>query len=282
MKSVKCPECGFVGWADAERCKKCGVLRMPDSGPEMVGSSYQSTPDYPQYQGGHRGYPQRNLKTGLAVASLVIGIVDVFTLGMLGVGVIAGIVLAIVALNKAKQNPHEYGGQSLATTGLVLSIVSAVIIVPIGIVAAIAIPNLLASRRAANESATIRSLMEIHSAEATYQATRGNGSFGTLDQLAAEQLITPELASGRQHGYRFTIEIKTAAYVEPQGFQAVGVPLTYGNTGVRSFYIDETGVIRGANNRGAVATELDAPLNVDGYSSSSPPSTRYSYDYRGN
>jgi type II secretory pathway pseudopilin PulG len=275
MKSVKCPECGFVGWADAEHCKKCGVARTPD----LTGDSPEFPQSYQAYQYATGGYSQRKLKKGLATASLVIGILDFFTLGMLGVGVVAGIMLAVVALNKAKQNPMEYGGQGLAVAGLVTSIVSAFIIVPIGIVAAIAIPNLLASRRAANEGSSIRALRTIHSAQMTYQATRGNGAFGTLEQLGTDGLITQDLANGLRNGYRFTVEIRSARSNESAGFQAVGVPLTYGDTGIRSFYIDETGVIRGGDNRGAVATELDDPLNANGYSSSSPP-RNYNYDSR--
>lgn len=277
MKSVKCPGCGFVGWADTEHCKKCGALREPNP----TGVTQQSQPAFLQYQTGDQGYSQEKLKKGLAIASLVIGIVDLFTLGLLGVGAIVGITLAIVAMNKAKQNPNEYGGRGMAMAGLVTSIVSVliiVIIVPIGMVAAIAVPNLLASRRAANEGASIAALRTLHSAEATYQATSGAGAYGTLDQLAADGLINPELATGVRHGYKFTVDIRAGGYNEPGGFQAVGVPLTYGNTGIRSFYIDETGVIRAGDNRGAEATASDAPLNSNGYSSSSPPSDRNSYN----
>src|SRR5258708_37560781 len=54
-----------------------------------------------------------------------------------------------------------------------------VVVIIIAIVAAIAIPNLLASRRAANEASAISSLRTIHSAEATYQATiGGNVNYG--------------------------------------------------------------------------------------------------------
>lgn len=276
MKSIKCPECGFVGWADTEHCKKCGAARVPG----LASDSQQSQPNFLQYQAGDRAYSPDKLKKGLAIASLVIGIVDLFTLGLLGVGAIVGTTLAIVALVRASRNPYAYGGKGMATAGLITSILSVVIIVPIGIVAAIAIPNLLASRRAANEGASIAALRSLHSAEATYQATTGNGAFGTLDQLAADGLISPELATGVRHGYKFTIDIRAAGRNEPGGFQVVGVPLTYRNTGIRSFYVDETGVIRAADNRGAVATELDPPLDTNDYSSSSPRSDRNSYDAR--
>lgn len=274
MKSVKCPECGFVGWADAERCKKCGVLRMPDPS----GDAYESPSNYDYYQPGDQYYSEGKLKKGLAVTSLVIGIVDMFTLGLLGVGSVVGITLSIIALSKAKRNPHEYGGQGLATAGLVMSILSAVIVVPLGIVAGIAVPNLLASRRAANEATSMSALRTIHSAQATYQATRGAGQFGTLEELVAEELVSPVLVSGSYYGYKFTVKVKEVDYGDEPGFEAVAVPETYGSSGVRSFYVDETGVMRAANNRGAMATVDDSPLD-EGYLSNGPPSR---YEYRPN
>ena len=273
MKSVKCPECGFVGWADAERCKRCGVIRLPDP----AGDAYEPTQHYP-YQASNP-YSGK-LKTGLAVTALVIGIVDLFTLGLLGLGAIVGIVISIVALSKAKRNPQEYGGQGMATAGLVMSILSAAMIVPLGIVAGIAIPNLLASRRAANEGATLSTLRRIQSAQDTYQATTGEGQFGTLEQLVSARLVNPALADGKNYGYKFTVKVKEVDYADQPGFEAVAVPETYGSSGIRSFYVDETGVIRAADNRGAMATALDNPLDNESYSStSSPPLRRDVRDY---
>ncbi|HEV7472648.1 MAG TPA: DUF2950 family protein [Pyrinomonadaceae bacterium] len=278
MKSVKCPECGFVGWADAERCKKCGVLRLPDP----AGDSYQPPQAYRDYQPSYQGNSNQELKKGLAVASLVIGILSLFTFGILGLGAVTGTILAAIALSKAKRNPHVYGGGGLATAGLITNILSVVMIVPIGIVAAIAIPNLLASRRAANEGASIATLRRIHAAEATYQATRGNGAFGTLDQLtdssATEPLLDPGLATGLRSGYKFTVETRIGDDVSPAGFRVAAVPVEYGNTGIRSFYVDETGVIRGENNRGAQATEESPPLDQDRYSPGLPSRPQYRSD----
>ena len=52
-----------------------------------------------------------------------------------------------------------------------------IVVVIIGIIAAIAIPNLLASRRSANEASAISTLRSYHGAQATYQATTGQGNF---------------------------------------------------------------------------------------------------------
>jgi type II secretory pathway pseudopilin PulG len=275
MKSIKCPECGFVGWADVERCKKCGVIRLADP----AGEDQMSSPSYRDYQPAYPRYSTEGQKKGLAVASLVLGIVGFFTLGVLGVGAVIGTILAIVAMKRAKREPEEYGGGGVAIAGLVTNILCLATMIPVLLIAAIAIPNLLAARRAANEGSSIATLRSIHSAQATYQATRGNGSYGTLEQLtdnaAGEALLSPELADGTRNGYRFTVELNTSRYDNAAGFQVNAVPLEYGKTGNRSFYVDETGVIRGENNRGAVASELSPPLDDDSFASR--PSQRRSY-----
>ena len=265
MKSQKCPACGFVGWADTENCKRCGVviISSPNSQP------FQTPETYGARQPSYRTNSSGKLKKGLAVFALVLGILNMPTAGFLGVGAIVGIVLAVVALSRIKANPYVYGGKELAIAGLITSILSVVMIVPILIVAAIAIPNLLASRRAANEGATINALRKIHEAEATYQATRGNGAFGTLDQLAAENLIDSELASGVRFGYKISIETTAPVPNRLGEFHAVGIPVTYGSSGRKSFYIDESGVMRAEDNFGKEATELAPPLRDSRYSSSS-------------
>src|SRR5258707_12608417 len=78
-----------------------------------------------------------------------------------------------------------------------------IVVAIIGIIAAIAIPNLLAARRAANEGSAQQSLRTIHSSEATYQATTGNGDFTDLTGLGNGSLIDAVLASGGKSGYKF-------------------------------------------------------------------------------
>ena len=201
-------------------------------------------------------------KKGLAIAALVLGIIGFFSVGMIGVGAIIGIVLACIAMSRIKRDPWQYGGRGMAIAALVLNIVSLVSFVPMGIIAAIAIPNLLASRRAANEGSAMASLRTLHSAEATYQATRGEGKYGTLSELAAEGLIDSKLATGTKNGYNFTVELTTNEMNYP-GFSVVGVPLTYRKTGIRSFFIDETGVIRAGDNSGGPSTKMDLPVDND-------------------
>src|SRR5262245_52387694 len=203
MKSAKCPECGFVGWADAEVCKKCGApVASPVASPApelgVSASNGHQQVDEHQYVNEHQHagenqtyyYPPNTnpfpeeLKNGWAIGSLVSGILNFLLLGILVVPTIVGMVISVVALKKLKRQPFEYGGKGMAVSGLVLNIVSAVALIPVLLIAAIAIPNLIAARRAANEGSAINALRTIHGAEMTYQATEGGGyDFGTLAEL---------------------------------------------------------------------------------------------------
>src|ERR687883_384015 len=81
-----------------------------------------------------------------------------------------------------------------------------IVVAIIGIIAAIAIPNLLASRRAANEGSAQSSLRTIHSAQVVYQATMGAGAFApTLAALQGQTLTDTVLSSGSKSGYDFAI-----------------------------------------------------------------------------
>jgi type IV pilus assembly protein PilA len=114
-----------------------------------------------------------------------------------------------------------------------------VVVIIIAIVAAIAIPNLLASRRAANEASAISSLRTIHSAQATYQATTGGNVdyAAALTDLSGSNLIDTALASGTKSGYAFTNTTASGIYC------AEAHPVTAGTTGDRFFSVSEAGVI---------------------------------------
>ena len=253
MKSSKCVECGFVGWADAPNCKACGAPMTQHSHSLPLATPVASA-NYDQWN-----EPEKP-KTGLAVFALVLGIINFFTLGIVGIGAIIGSIVGWVAMKRAKREPWLYGGHGMAIAGFVMSIVSLVSFVPMGIIAAIAIPNLMASYRAANEGSAIFSLRQISSAQAMYQ---GNfGKFGTLSDLAAQNLIDSKLATGTKNGYRFAIELTTNEE-NVEGFAVTGVPVTYRSTGNRSFYVDETQVVRVADNSGGPATKFDNPLHQE-------------------
>ena len=115
----------------------------------------------------------------------------------------------------------------------------------IGIVASIAIPNLLASRRAANEAAAQSSLRTISSCEASYQATDGAGIYGDLATLGARKLMDAQIASGSKSGYQF---VANPVLATPAQFWAYAIPLVnsgIGQTSTRRYAVTEDGVLRG-------------------------------------
>ena len=123
-----------------------------------------------------------------------------------------------------------------------------IVVAIIGIIAAIAIPNLLASRRAANEGSAQQSLRTIHSAQATYQATKGNGAYSTnLANLHGENMIDTVLNTGSKSGYEFAI-VEAAGTGPTAVFGAKCYPTTttgVSQTGTRRFGLTEDGVMRG-------------------------------------
>lgn len=112
-----------------------------------------------------------------------------------------------------------------------------------------------------NEARAIQSLRNIHSAQLTYQSTVGNGNFGTLHTLYQAGLISAQLASGHSSGYVFDCAaVLQSPPSQPALFYSRAFPSYYGETGIRSFYIDTSGVIRGADKNGAAADANDPPV----------------------
>lgn len=202
-------------------------------------------------------------KRGLAIASLVIGLISIPTLGLFVVGGLVAVVLGIVALLKIKKDPAAYAGTGFAIGGIVAGALSLVLIPVIGILAAIAIPSLSRASIAANEVSAIGRLRTIVSGEMAYAASNG-GAFDTLECLAAPAscgfdasataYISPDVGVGTRSGYTITFLKGPAAdrsanptIVSPSsmdGFAVLAEPERPGTTGTRVFCTDATGVIR--------------------------------------
>ncbi len=120
-----------------------------------------------------------------------------------------------------------------------------IVVTIIGIIAAIAIPNLLASRRAANEGSAQSSMRTISSCEAAYKNTYGNGDFTDLATLGARVMTDSVLTGGTKSGYLFVANPEAGSSDQ---FYATGFPVTtsgVSQTGTRRFGMTEDGVMRG-------------------------------------
>ena len=128
-----------------------------------------------------------------------------------------------------------------------------IVVTIIGIIASIAIPNLLASRRAANEGSAQQSMRTISSCEHAYKYTYGNGAFTDLTTLGAKVMTDGVLSTGTKSGYSF---VATPVAGPPEQYFCTAVPMVTSGitqTGTRRFAIADDGVLRGDNNLAAGA-----------------------------
>ena len=135
--------------------------------------------------------PQRQTHKGLAVASLVLGIISVPTLGLLGVGAITAIVLGSIALNRIKKEPATHGGKGMAIAGIITGVASLLLIAVSG---AITVPQMIHGLQHGRESAAIQTLRSIHNVEMNFEAN--NSRFATLEELTKSSLIDRNYSGG--------------------------------------------------------------------------------------
>jgi len=143
-----------------------------------------------------------------------------------------------------------------------------IVVAIIAIIAAIAIPNLLRARLASNESAAIGAMRTLASAQSTFQSSNGTdadgdgtGEFASLAMLsnATPPYIDEVLGGNTKSGYRFAITTIGAVNSDEVMWEATAYPVAYNQTGNRTFYIDESGVLRGSDTgAGAPATRAAA------------------------
>ena len=144
-----------------------------------------------------------------------------------------------------------------------------IVVAIIAIIAAIAIPNLMRARLAANESSAIAALRTISSAEETFRSAGivdadadGLGEYGHLLTMAGLASPSPDppfidnqLGQGNKSGYMFQVfvgpsgcALLTGVDASEVDYYAVAWPIAYARSGNRSFCIDASGVIRGSDN----------------------------------
>ena len=146
-----------------------------------------------------------------------------------------------------------------------------IVVAIILIIAAIAIPNLLRARIAANEASAINSLRTISTAETAYSATYPNiGYTCSLTELgppasgnpatsSAAGLVDDVLATSHKAGYNFGLQ--DCAGTPKSNYTSTAVPINVGATGTRSFCSATPGVINYASD-GQIATCLASGLVI--------------------
>jgi len=146
-----------------------------------------------------------------------------------------------------------------------------IVVAIILIIAAIAIPNLLRARIAANESSAVASIRTINTAEISYNSAYPTVGFSLLPALAGTTcapptsasacLIDTNLAAGQKAGYNFAVAPTTSGSIN-SGYQASAAPQVANQTGVRFFCSFEDAVLRSgtASLAGTACVNTVAPL----------------------
>jgi hypothetical protein len=102
-----------------------------------------------------------------------------------------------------------------------------------------------------NEAAVKQTMRVLASAEVAFQATNGAGRYGTVEELTEAGLVSKEILQNSNY--------KIGVFVSHSRFEITAVPTEYGKTGTRSFFLDESSVLRGADHGGGAATVADKP-----------------------
>jgi type IV pilus assembly protein PilA len=154
-----------------------------------------------------------------------------------------------------------------------------IVVAIILIIAAIAIPNLLRSKMAANEASAVGSLRTITTAAITYSSTYGDGMpfdlptlggpVGTTQAICDNALLVDSVLSTapyQKSGYTIAYTGTSKVSVQPKGcsnpgwnnFTVTALPIGIGSTGQRGFFVDQSGVIRFTTDGSAPTTASTA------------------------
>jgi hypothetical protein len=178
--------------------------------------------------------------SGKAIASLVCGLMS-----LIFPAAVAAVILGHISRSEIRKSGGRLTGDGMALVGLIFGY-AGLAFIPILIIAAIAIPNFLRARMAANESSAAAGIRTIVTAETSYRETYPDSGYacdlhslgGKGGSATSAGLIDDALASGEKHGYIFNIEACT-----PDSFAITATPRTRNQTGVRTFCSKEDSVV---------------------------------------
>lgn len=222
-----CFKCGKSNPETSQFCVACGqALDAPLASPPGTMSGTVAPPI---------ASPETDTK---AIASLICGL-----LAFIFPAAIAAIILGHISRSDIRKSGGRQTGAGLALAGLVLGYLG-VSVIPILIIAAISIPNLLRARIAANEASAVASIRAINNAEIAYSLAHPEvGYTCSLSDLNSPSASIGDLTGGEKHGYLFRVETCT-----PGNYAITAVPRVGNETGGRAFCSREDYVIRYVRN----------------------------------
>jgi hypothetical protein len=189
--------------------------------------------------------------SGKATASLISGIAAYVIAPF--IGAIVAVVLGHMGLSEIKKSAGRLKGDGLAIAGLVLGYVQVAGLPFILIIAAIAIPNLIKAKMAANEASAVGSMRGLTTGEIGYASMCPKIGFAySLAELGPNGSACPEgkgqidgtLARGFKNGYRFTPSAANFSGQAPETTFGWNADPISPSSGTRHFFVDQTGVIR--------------------------------------
>jgi type IV pilus assembly protein PilA len=252
-----CTTCGHqIPDGNPSFCPQCGTKLSPVQTPS-------STPPYPP-----QAPPAAPETSGLAIVSLLCGI-----LFFVFPAAVAAIIFGHISRSDIRRSGGRKTGAGMALAGLVLGYIGIAIIPIVLIVAAIAIPNLLRAKMAANEASAVGSLRTLNVAALDYSTNYGKfpGRLVNLGPTAngdspsanAAGFVDSVLAKGIKSGYLFHYRVSQMTGPDEtngiSGYTIAADPVLPGSSGRRHFFTDQTGTIRWELNRPATADS--PPIN---------------------
>jgi type IV pilus assembly protein PilA len=238
-----CEKCGAVAPDGSQFCNHCGHSFSSSVQPPPVATA---VPPPTQVVPPAADAPT----SGKALASMISGIFGL----LFFFPAIAAIILGHISRSEIRESNGRLRGGGMAVAGLVMGYGVFLLIPFILILAAIAIPNLLRARIAANESSAVASIRKINTAERAYRAefpaigfacelNHLGGSSESQPSAENARFIDRRLSAGEKTGYRFSVENCENSEAEHK-YQIVATPMARNTTGRRTFCSDESGVVK--------------------------------------
>jgi len=228
-----CPKCGVDLPDSSQFCDRCGA---PTTAQTTAAVAQATSPTGP------------GETSGKAIGSLIAGIFFLFF-----PAAVAAVILGHISRSEIRKSNGGLRGSGMALAGLILGY-AGISFIPFLIIAAIAIPNLLRARIAANESSAVGSVRTINVAEISYRSFYPTVGYAcALSNLGGGEqssrspdharLIDSALESGTRNGYRIVLENCVNSGDGGGKYQVVAYPVSGNQSGVRAFCSDETAVI---------------------------------------